>query len=85
MLKSDGKRLKEYAENLSVTPAQLAIAWVLRKPFIYSLVGAKNIKQVAENLLALQIEITPMIEKNLKKFFSEEGDPEFQISSRTSI
>jgi aryl-alcohol dehydrogenase-like predicted oxidoreductase len=46
------------ARELGVTPAQLALAWILCQPFVASaIVGATRPEQVIENLKAVEIEI----------------------------
>jgi aryl-alcohol dehydrogenase-like predicted oxidoreductase len=48
-------RLKQLAAEKGLTPAQLAIAWVLAKgPRILPVIGARTRKQLAESLAALQ-------------------------------
>ena len=52
------QRLKPLAEEAGVTLAQLALAWVLRKPTVASaIVGASRPEQVEENVAAATIEI----------------------------
>jgi len=48
-------QLKVLAEELHCSPAQLAIAWLLRHPRIYPLVGAKTIEQTKNNIQSLHI------------------------------
>jgi aryl-alcohol dehydrogenase-like predicted oxidoreductase len=52
-------RLKEIASARGITPAQLAIAWVLAKNnSIVPVIGARTRKQLAETLGALQVDLT---------------------------
>jgi aryl-alcohol dehydrogenase-like predicted oxidoreductase len=52
------QRLRPLADDLGVTMAQLAIAWVLREPNVSSaIVGASRPEQVEENVAASGIEI----------------------------
>jgi aryl-alcohol dehydrogenase-like predicted oxidoreductase len=47
------QRLVPIAQELSLTPAQLAVAWVLNQPNIASaIVGASRAEQVHENVKA---------------------------------
>lgn len=47
------------ADELGVTPAQVATAWVLRQPWLLvPIVGARSESQMRENLAALDVELT---------------------------
>ncbi len=51
--------LVEIAEGRHVSPAQIALAWLLRKPGVSSLVvGARTEKQLADNLQAADLRLT---------------------------
>lgn len=51
--------LKRIATNCNRTPAELAIAWVLRRPEVTSaIVGARNPKQVRETIRAADMELS---------------------------
>lgn len=53
------KVLKEVAEEASATPAQTALSWVMSRPGISStLVGARSVGQLQENLEALKLNLT---------------------------
>jgi aryl-alcohol dehydrogenase-like predicted oxidoreductase len=53
-------RLKEFAAAKGITPAQLAIAWVLAKSSsIIPVVGSRTRSQIAEALGALDVRLTP--------------------------
>jgi aryl-alcohol dehydrogenase-like predicted oxidoreductase len=53
------ERLKEIASGKGITPAQLAIAWVLAKgSFIVPVIGARTRAQLAESLGALAVELS---------------------------
>jgi aryl-alcohol dehydrogenase-like predicted oxidoreductase len=46
----------QIADDLGVTPAQLAIAWILRLPHVSSVIsGATKVDQLIENLGALEV------------------------------
>jgi voltage-dependent potassium channel beta subunit len=52
--------LRPIADDLGITMAQLAIAWVLREPGVSSaIVGASRPEQVDENVAASGIELSP--------------------------
>ena len=54
------QRLRPIAEELGITMAQLAVAWVLRQPNVASaIVGASRPEQVDENVAASGIELSP--------------------------
>jgi aryl-alcohol dehydrogenase-like predicted oxidoreductase len=51
--------LKEVAQRKNVTPAQIAIAWLLaQKPFIVPIPGTSKIDRLIENLGAISFELT---------------------------
>jgi len=52
--------LKKVAERKGVTPAQLALAWLLaRKPWIVPIPGTTRLHRLEENLGAADVELTP--------------------------
>jgi voltage-dependent potassium channel beta subunit len=56
------QNLRPIAEELGITMAQLAIAWVLREPGISSaIIGASRPEQVDENVAASGIELPPEV------------------------
>jgi diketogulonate reductase-like aldo/keto reductase len=52
------KTLQAVAQRLDATPAQVALAWVLRQQDIAAITKASNIEHVRENRGALEIELT---------------------------
>jgi aryl-alcohol dehydrogenase-like predicted oxidoreductase len=51
--------LKRMAEKKHVTPAQLALAWLLaQKPWIVPIPGTKKVARLEENLAAANAELT---------------------------
>jgi aryl-alcohol dehydrogenase-like predicted oxidoreductase len=51
--------LKRMAEKKHVTPAQLALAWLLaQKPWIVPIPGTKKVTRLEENLAAADVELT---------------------------
>jgi aryl-alcohol dehydrogenase-like predicted oxidoreductase len=51
--------LKRMAERKGVTPAQLALAWLLaQKPWIVPIPGTKKVARLEENLAAADVELT---------------------------
>jgi aryl-alcohol dehydrogenase-like predicted oxidoreductase len=56
------QNLRPIADELGITMAQLAIAWVLREPGVSSaIVGASRPEQVDENVAASGIELPPEV------------------------
>lgn len=54
------------AKDLGKTPAEIALAWVARRPRVTSvLVGATTRKQLELNLNALAVELLPEVEDRL--------------------
>ena len=51
-------KLNEVAQSLDITIAQLALAWILRRPEISSaIIGATKVEQLQENVAASEIEL----------------------------
>jgi aryl-alcohol dehydrogenase-like predicted oxidoreductase len=60
------QNLRPIADELGITMAQLAIAWVLREPGVSSaIVGASRPEQVDENVAASGIELPPEVLKQI--------------------
>jgi aryl-alcohol dehydrogenase-like predicted oxidoreductase len=56
------QRLLPIARELGLTPAQLALAWVLRRPEISSaIIGASRPEQVSENAIASGVKLAPEV------------------------
>ncbi len=48
------------AQELSTTPAAVAMSWLLAKPVVSSVIfGARTLKQLDDNLLAAELELSP--------------------------
>src|SRR6185503_14716145 len=53
------ERVRAIAERKQVTPAQIALAWLLaRKPWIVPIPGTTKLHRLEENLGAMQVELT---------------------------
>ncbi|NOZ63210.1 MAG: aldo/keto reductase [Calditrichaeota bacterium] len=64
------KSFKDFAENLGISRAQLAIAWVAAQKTISSVIlGATRVEQLQENLEAAEITITREIDEQLQQIF----------------
>lgn len=52
--------VKEIADELGRTPAQVGLAWTLRNPGVTApIIGARTAEQLRENLGALEVDLTP--------------------------
>jgi len=49
--------LREVAREHCVTPAQVALAWVIRHPAVAAIPGASSVEQLEENVAAADIEL----------------------------
>ncbi|HUP84174.1 MAG TPA: aldo/keto reductase [Acidimicrobiales bacterium] len=50
--------LKEIAVSHSATPAQVALAWVIRRPNVVAIPGASSVSQLEANAAAADLELT---------------------------
>jgi aryl-alcohol dehydrogenase-like predicted oxidoreductase len=50
--------LREVADAHSATPAQIALAWVIRHPAVVAIPGASSVEQLELNVAAAEIELT---------------------------
>jgi voltage-dependent potassium channel beta subunit len=65
------RKLTELAENKGVKPNQLALAWILTKDEITSVItGASKVKHVRQNLKAAEIEVSEHLESQIDELFS---------------
>lgn len=53
------EEVKRQAAQLGVTPAQLALAWTRRNDNVVPIAGCTTVEQVAENMAALALRISP--------------------------
>src|SRR5690606_20124334 len=64
------RQLKPVADDLGVTRAQLAIAWVLRQPGVSSAItGATKVSQLEETLKAVEIDLDESVLEHLDELF----------------
>ncbi len=64
------KRFLQVAEDLGCTRAQLAIAWAAANPTVSSVIlGATSLRQLRENLGALQVQLDGTVHKRLDALF----------------
>ena len=50
--------LREIASKHGATPAQVALAWLIRKPNVVAIPGASSVKQVEENVAAADVDLS---------------------------
>ena len=50
--------LREVAEAHSATPAQIALAWSIRRPAVVAIPGASSVGQLESNVAAASIKLT---------------------------
>ncbi len=68
------ERLVELAGDLGLTAAQLALAWVLRRPEVASAItGATRPEQVVENAKAADVTLAPEVVEQLEAWKRGEG------------
>ena len=65
----DDATLTEIARKHEATPAQIALAWVIRRPGVIAIPKTSRAERVAENLGALDIELTETALAKLDKIF----------------
>ena len=61
--------LKAIANTLGITPAQLALAWILRQPNTIVIPKTVNVKRLEENLVASHIQLDLKTLESLDKIF----------------
>ena len=59
--------LQEMAKKYQATPAQIALAWIIRHhgDTVVAIPGASNVRQASDNALSMQIDLSPDDLKNL--------------------
>ena len=50
--------LREVADAHGATPAQIALAWVIRNPAVAAIPGASSVEQLESNVAAAEIELS---------------------------
>ena len=67
---SGARAFCQQARELSLEPAPLALAWLLRRKGVSSVItGATHPDQLEQNLSALEIEISPQVVRSLTRCF----------------
>ncbi len=66
--------LTDLARAKGVTPAQLALAWLLaQKPWIVPIPGTRRLERLKENLAAVDIDLTPADIRGIEAVIAETG------------
>ncbi len=64
--------LRRFAEKKNVTPAQIALAWLLaQKPWIVPIPGTRNMDHLNENLGAINVQLTPADLREIETAFAK--------------
>ena len=67
------RRMTEIANDLGVTMAQLALAWILRRPEISSVItGATRPEQIAANVQAADLKLTEDVQAQIEQILGDE-------------
>ena len=72
-------RLQELAGRYDKSVAQLAIAWVLSHPAVtVALVGMRNVKELEENVAAVDWKLSAEDKAEIDRIFEEQGVPTYR-------
>lgn len=70
------RRYCAIAENYNITPAQMALAFVIGQPFVTStIIGATTMEQLQENIKSIDVELSSEILKEINKVHREIPNP----------
>lgn len=69
------RALKELANRLDATPAQIALAWVLRQPGVIAIPKTSRPEHLSENYRALEIRLTALDLQELDRAFPPPKKP----------
>jgi aryl-alcohol dehydrogenase-like predicted oxidoreductase len=68
------QRVRELADELGATPAQLALAWVLAQgPDVVPIPGTTRIPHLEENVAAVDLALTPVVRERLEAALAPEA------------
>ncbi|KXN68594.1 voltage-dependent potassium channel, beta subunit [Conidiobolus coronatus NRRL 28638] len=76
------RKFVPFAEKLGFTPAQVAIAWVLKQPNVSTIIlGASNVGQLKDNLKALDVanKLTPENLEEIENIFQTKPATDFNF------
>jgi len=66
----------QLAQKMGITPAQLALAFVMQQPFVSAaIIGATSLEQLKENIAAAAVELTPELLKEVEVIHRLHPDP----------
>jgi aryl-alcohol dehydrogenase-like predicted oxidoreductase len=66
--------LREVAAAHAATPAQIALAWVIRHPAVTAIPGASSVEQLESNAAAAEIDLAPDEDQALRAVSSRFGE-----------
>lgn len=66
--------LREVAAAHAVTPAQAALAWVIRHPSVVAIPGASSVEQLESNVAAAEIDLTTDEDQALRAALPQPGE-----------
>lgn len=70
------RRYCAIAENYNITPAQMALAFVIGQPFVTStIIGATTMEQLQENIRSIDVELSSEILEEINKVHREIPNP----------
>jgi diketogulonate reductase-like aldo/keto reductase len=70
------RKLVDFAQQLGATPAQIALAWLLRKDNVIVIPKASNTTRLEENLAALELTLTPQQLAEIDRIFPPPRGPQ---------
>lgn len=76
--------LREVAAAHAVTPAQAALAWVIRHPSVAAIPGASSVEQLESNLAAAEIDLTADETRRCAPRCHSPAKPECPLLGRTT-
>src|SRR5262249_30086481 len=66
------QRLRPVAEQVGLSLAQLAVAWVLQHPYVSAaIIGASRPEQVRENVKAVGVKLDPAVLEQIDETFGD--------------
>jgi len=73
--KQKGQELVKLAKEIGATPAQVSLAWCLRRPEVTSaIIGASKVEQVEENVKAAELKLSDDVIAKLDELYPQPTD-----------
>jgi aryl-alcohol dehydrogenase-like predicted oxidoreductase len=74
------RKLSKVADELSISMAQLALAWILRRTEISSAItGATKVEQLKENIAASGTQLEPSVLEQIEEILGEPPSAKFKF------